>query len=97
MPQAAAPVAWSVGKFQSATLKTEAKAAGQQHWDRLEVFYSNPYLVLQFLLCPNRFEGSGETVFYAVQEAFNVKSLVNTLSHIYHAEMVNTWSNENFG
>lgn len=39
VPQAAAPVVGSVDKFQVPTRKTAAKAAGQQHWDWLEVFY----------------------------------------------------------
>lgn len=40
------------------------------------------------------FEGSGQC---STKEVSNVESLVNTLSHICHAEMVNTWNNENFG
>lgn len=44
VPQAAVPVAGSLGKFQAATPKTAGEAAGQQHWDRLD------YFLLDFLL-----------------------------------------------
>lgn len=39
VPQAAAVLVGSVDKFQVPTCETAAEAAGQQHWDWLEVFY----------------------------------------------------------